>query len=144
LEYWAEKYKILSPTLYDFLKGRGTNDCEALLSSFEYKQQTLVEFLDISGAYDNVLIDKLCDKMHQVQLPLKIVRVMWNLLWRKKIVFNYEKLPVAKCVRCRSVLQSSVSCPFLSIVLWWIKFYRFVVRCCNMLMTLRFTRLTLT
>jgi hypothetical protein len=59
-------------------------DCMALLStaqsSFERKQQTLEDFLDISGAYDNVLIDILCEKMHQAQLPLNIVRVMWNLL----------------------------------------------------------------
>jgi hypothetical protein len=56
----VEKYEILSPTQCGFRKGRGTKDCVALLStaiqsSFERKQQTLVGFLDISGAYyDNV------------------------------------------------------------------------------------------
>jgi hypothetical protein len=45
-------------------------------TSFEYKQQTLVGFLDISGAYDNVFIDILCAEMHQAQLPARIVRVM--------------------------------------------------------------------
>jgi hypothetical protein len=62
LEYWAERYEILSPTLYGFRKRRETIDCVVLLStaiqsSFERKQQTLVDFLDISGDYDNVLID---------------------------------------------------------------------------------------
>jgi hypothetical protein len=77
----VKKYEILSPTQYGFLNGRGTRDCMALLltviqTSFEYKQQTLVAFLDISGAYDNVVINILCDQMHQAQSPLRIVRVM--------------------------------------------------------------------
>jgi hypothetical protein len=62
----------------------------AIQTSFEYKQPTLMGFLGISGAYDNVLIDILCDQMHQSQLPEIIVRVMWNFLWRKKMVFYYE------------------------------------------------------
>jgi hypothetical protein len=83
-EYWADKYEILSPTQCGFRKSR--EDCVALLltaiqTSFEYKQQTLVGFLDISRAYDNVLIDILCDQMHQTQLPARILRVMWNLPW---------------------------------------------------------------
>jgi hypothetical protein len=66
-----DRYEILSPTQNGFRKGCGTKDCVALLStaiqtSFEYKQQTLVGFLDITGA---------CDQMHQAQLPLRIVRV---------------------------------------------------------------------
>jgi hypothetical protein len=114
LEYWAETYEILSPTQYGFRKGRGTRDCVALLStaiqtSFEYKQQTLVGFLDISGAYyDNVLIDILCDQMHQAQLPARIVRVMWNLLWRKEMVFQ----PVAECMGFKGLPQCSALSPF--------------------------------
>jgi hypothetical protein len=42
--------------------------------------QTTIElrlgFLDILGAYDNILNDILCEQMHQAQLPMKIVRVM--------------------------------------------------------------------
>jgi hypothetical protein len=69
LEYWAEKYEILSPTQYGFRKGHGTRDYVALLltaiqPSFDYKQSTLVGCLDISGAYDNVFIDILCDQMY--------------------------------------------------------------------------------
>jgi hypothetical protein len=43
------------------------------------KKQTVVVFLDISGAYDNVLIDGLCGEM----LEKGIVRFMWSLLWCK-------------------------------------------------------------
>jgi hypothetical protein len=61
LDFWAEKNGILSPTQYDFSKGRGTPDCLVLLTTdistlFEIKKPTVVVFLDISGAYDNVLM----------------------------------------------------------------------------------------
>jgi hypothetical protein len=47
---------------------------------FRVQTTDLDGVLDISGAYDNVLIDILCDQMHQAQLAARIVRVMWNLL----------------------------------------------------------------
>jgi hypothetical protein len=51
-----------------------TRDCLSLLSSdirisFEQKKKTLAAFLDISGAYDNVLIDVLCGNLCGLQLP---------------------------------------------------------------------------
>jgi hypothetical protein len=66
LNFWAEKYDVLSSSQYGFRKGRGTKDCLALLTtdvhtSFERKHQTVAEFIDISGAIDIVLIDILCD-----------------------------------------------------------------------------------
>jgi hypothetical protein len=67
LDYWAEKYDVLSSSQYGFRKGRGTRECLALLStdvqtSFERKQQTVAAFIDISGAYDNTLIDILRER----------------------------------------------------------------------------------
>jgi hypothetical protein len=85
LDYWAEKYDVLSASQYSFRKGRATRNCLALLTtdvqtSFERKQQTVAAFIDISGAYDNVLIDILCD-------ILQVVRFLFRLLWRKVLVF---------------------------------------------------------
>jgi hypothetical protein len=45
---------------YGFRKGKGTRDYLAILvtdinNSFEMKEQTVAAFLDISGAYDNVI-----------------------------------------------------------------------------------------
>jgi hypothetical protein len=74
LDYWAEKNDILSKSQYGFRKGRGTRDCLALLTtdiqtSFEMKQQTVAAFIDISGAYDNVLLDMLCNILIDKELP---------------------------------------------------------------------------
>jgi hypothetical protein len=49
-------------------------------NSFEMKEQTVAAFLDISEAYDNVIIDIiLCEVM--------VERLLWNLLKKKKLVF---------------------------------------------------------
>jgi hypothetical protein len=59
---------VLFATQYGFRKGEGTRACLAFLltdinNSFEMKIQTVAAFLDISGAYDNVIIDILCEIM---------------------------------------------------------------------------------
>jgi hypothetical protein len=61
LELWAEGSKILSGTQFGFRKGRETTDCVAVLTA-EVKT-VLAAFLDIAGAYDNVLIDILCREL---------------------------------------------------------------------------------
>lgn len=117
LEYWAEKYEMLSPTQFGFRKGHGTRDCLAVLStdiqtSFEQKQQTLVGFVDISGAYDNVLIDILCEQFFQAQLPSEIVRVMWNLLWRKELIFYIDGQMIQSSIGYKGLPQGSSLSPF--------------------------------
>jgi hypothetical protein len=90
-DFWAEKNGMLSPTQYGIRKGTGTRDCLVMLTtdistSFEMKRQTMAAFLDISGAYDNVLIDVLCGVMLEKELLLGIVRFMWSLLLCKTLV----------------------------------------------------------
>jgi hypothetical protein len=43
-------------------------------TSFDRKQQTVTAFIDISGAYDNVLIDILCGILREKKVPLQVVR----------------------------------------------------------------------
>ena len=62
LELWAENNNILSSSQFGFRKGSSTRDCIALLASqvnlsFNKKQDVVSTFLDVSGAYDSVLID---------------------------------------------------------------------------------------
>jgi hypothetical protein len=54
LDFWAEKNGILGPTQYGCRK-------TGISTSFEMKKQTVAAFLDISGAYNNVLIYVYCD-----------------------------------------------------------------------------------
>jgi hypothetical protein len=68
--YPSGKYDVLLSSQYDFRKGRRKRDCLAFLTtdvqtSFERKQQTVAAFIDTSGAYDNVLIEILCDILRE-------------------------------------------------------------------------------
>ncbi len=116
-EYWAEKYEMLSPTQYGFRKGHETRDCLAILStdiqiSFERKQQSLVGFIDITGAYDNVLIDIFCEQLLDAQVPSKLVEVMWSLFWRKEMTFYINGKEVASSVGFKGLPQGSALSPF--------------------------------
>jgi hypothetical protein len=92
LDFWAEKIGILSPTQYDLRKGINTRDILVMLTTnistlFEMKKQTVVTFLDISGSYDNFLIDVLCGVMQEKELALGFFLFMWSLLWYKTLFF---------------------------------------------------------
>jgi hypothetical protein len=88
--FWSAQRSLIQ---YGFRKGKSTRDCLAILTtdinnSFEMKEQTVAAFLDISGAYDNVIIDILCEVMVERELlPIHIIRLLWNLLKKNKLVF---------------------------------------------------------
>jgi ribonuclease HI len=117
-DFWAEQNGALSPTQYGFRKGKGTRDCLAILTtdiktSFEMKNQTVAAFLDISGAYDNVLIDILCKIMLEKKWPAKIVRLLWNLLWKKELHFYVGNEKHITRTGYKGLPQGSVLSPFL-------------------------------
>jgi hypothetical protein len=118
LDYWAEKFEILSPLQFGFRKGRGTRDCLSLLSSdirisFEQKKKTLAAFLDISGAYDNVLIDVLCGNLCGLHLPLEMVCILWDLLHRRSLIFYHGGEAYTQRVGVKGLLHGSVLSPLL-------------------------------
>jgi hypothetical protein len=82
-------------------------------TSFEMKRQTVVAFLNISGAYDNVHIDVLCGVMLEKELPLGIIRFMLNLLCCKTLVFYVGGAECMNFTGYKHLPQSSVLSPFL-------------------------------
>jgi hypothetical protein len=84
LELWAEKSGILSGTQFGLRKGKGTTDCLAVL-----KNQVLVAFLDITGAYENVLIDILCRELKKEGVPVLLVFFLWDMMWEKHLYFFF-------------------------------------------------------
>jgi hypothetical protein len=84
LDLWAEKSGKLSGTQFGFRKGKGTTDCLAVL-----KNQVLVAFLDITGAYDNVLIHILCREHKKEGVPVPLVFFLWDMMWEKHLYFFF-------------------------------------------------------
>jgi hypothetical protein len=114
---------VLSPTQYRFRKGCGTRDCLAILTtdinnSLEMKEQAVAAFLNISGAYDNVIIDILCEVMVERELPIHIIRLLWNLLKKKKLVFYIGGIEYMSRSGYKGLPQGSVLSPFLYSLLW--------------------------
>jgi hypothetical protein len=102
-----------SSNQYDFRKGRQKRDCLALLTtdvqtSFERKQQTVVAFIDTSGAYDNVLIEILCDILREKEVHLQVERFLLRLLWLKELVFFAGGQECMTLVGNKGLLQGSV------------------------------------
>jgi hypothetical protein len=98
---------------FGFRKDRGTRDCLSLLSSdirisFEQKKKTLAAFLDTSGAYVNVLIDVLCGNLCGPQLPLEMVRILWDLLHRRSLIFYHGGEAYTRRVGVKVLPQGSV------------------------------------
>jgi hypothetical protein len=84
-----------------------------LQNSFERKQQTVAAFIDISGAYHNVLIDILCYILREKEVPLQVVRFLFRLLWRKELVFFAGGRECMTLVGYKGLPQGSVLSPFL-------------------------------
>jgi hypothetical protein len=81
------------------------------------KEQTNAAFLDMSGAYDNVIIDHLCEVMVERKLPIHIIRLLWNLLKKKKLVFYVGGIEYMSRIGYKGLPQGSVLNPFLNSLL---------------------------
>jgi hypothetical protein len=71
----AEKKDVLSSSQYGFRKSRGRGIVWRYLQRMYrplLKKKTANGGIDISGAYDNVLIDILCDILREQEVPLQI------------------------------------------------------------------------
>lgn len=118
LEPLIEKSGVLSKTQYGFRRGRGTRDCLALLATnvqiaFNRKEELAAVFLDVAGAYDSVIIDKLCSKLYSIGVPTFLSNFLLNLLSKKKMTFYLNN--VAKISRDSyfGLPQGSCLSPFL-------------------------------
>lgn len=95
IEWVLENNKLLARTQYGFRKGMSTIDNLSILVTdihiaFKEKGYLVGAFLDISSAYDNVLLPILRRKMQQLNIPEKIVRMVCNLLMERSIFIKSQ------------------------------------------------------
>ena len=93
LDHWVESNNLLSETQFGFRRGKGTNDCLALLSSeiqlaFAQKREMPSVFLDIKGAFDSVSIEILFEKFETSGLSPILSNFLYNLLSEKSMNFS--------------------------------------------------------
>jgi hypothetical protein len=56
-------------------------------TAFYQKNQVWAAFLDITGAYDNVLIDIFCRELRKEGVPIPLVLLLGNMMWEKHLYF---------------------------------------------------------
>ena len=95
LEHWVESAGLLSEGQFGFRKGRSTMDFLTLLlnyisSAFERKEVVVAVFLDVKGAFDNVNIEILCNKLQQLGAPQRLVNTTWTMMNERVLHFENE------------------------------------------------------
>jgi len=90
---WIGLWKLdllLPGSQYGFRKGRSCNDCIALLlleiyKGFLNRNPVGVLFLDIKGAYDNVIPNILVDIINDMRIPMQYKKILGNLMMYRNV-----------------------------------------------------------
>lgn len=90
LEWFIEHNNLLGQNQYGFRKGKGTIDNISLLVTdiqlaFSNNESVLAAFMDISSAYDNVVISVLKGKLHKLNVPTYITNIIMAILYDRTI-----------------------------------------------------------
>jgi hypothetical protein len=56
-------------------------------TAFHLKNQALAAFLDITGAYDNVLLDILCQELKKEGAHVHLMLLLEEMMWEKHLYF---------------------------------------------------------
>ncbi|CAH2226773.1 jg16556 [Pararge aegeria aegeria] len=146
LEWILESKGLLAKSQFGFRKGLGTTDSLGILSTdiqlaLSKREYLVGVFLDISAAYDNVLLPILRQKLQQLSIPPRLTQIIFNLLSSRTILVRTHSLNLSPRVVWKGLPQGSVlshfstiSIPSISNCQW-----RVFAKSCNMLMTLLFT-----
>lgn len=118
LEWFAENSDALSTTQFGFRKGKSVTDSHALLSTdvrlaLTQNQSVIATFLDISAAYDNVLLSVLSSKLRQMSVPEKVVLFINNIISGREISLRLPNYQGSSRLAWKGLPQGSVLSPLL-------------------------------
>jgi hypothetical protein len=118
LEFFIESNKLLADSQFGFRKGRSTYDSLAILTSdirlaFSRDESVVAAFLDISAAYDNVLVSVLREKLFILGVPIMLSNFIINLLSQRSISLLIDDNNRITRLVWRGLQQGSVLSPLL-------------------------------
>lgn len=118
LDWFVESKQILPQSQHGFRRGRGVSHSHSILLSdlrvaLSYKETVVAAFLDISAAYDNVLISVLRIKLLDLSIPPKLVFFICNLLSFRKIYLRLNGVCSESRRISKGLPQGSVLSPIL-------------------------------
>lgn len=117
LEWYLESNNILASSQYGFRKGKSTLDNLSLLTTdiriaFTLNKSLLSVFLDLTSAYDSVLLSILQEKLLKLKIPSKIVKFIINMLYDRSISVTVDNETHSRLLS-KGLPQGSVLSPLL-------------------------------
>lgn len=120
LDWWVEKNHFLPPYQSSFRKNRSCQDNLGILFSEIYKgfakgYVTICVFLDIAGAFDNVIPNLLIKDLIEMGIPPKVCVFIYNIICCRELQFVINGSLSNTCYTYKGVTQGSKSIlsPFL-------------------------------
>lgn len=95
LDWFVESNLLLPPSQFGFRKGKSITDSHSILCTdiqlaFSKNHSVVATFLDIAGAYDNVLLSVLRIMLLQLSVPWIMVQFICNFLTDRKISLRLD------------------------------------------------------
>lgn len=121
LEFWLEKQKKISSSQFGFRRGKSIRENVAHLVtdiylSFSRNKSVSAAFLDIQGAYDNVKLDILADKMSILGLPVTFIQNILRLYTNRKLYIKTSDSVLGPRTTSVGLPQGSILSPILYLV----------------------------
>lgn len=117
LEWFLESKNLLATSQFGFRKGKSTMDSLSLFTTdirlaFSSNNSVIAAFLDISSAYDNVLVSILEQKLNSLQVPTMLSKFIINMLSERSLNLHIEGYTFTRLV-WKGLPQGSVLSPIL-------------------------------
>lgn len=118
LEWYIEHNKFLANSQFGFRKAKCTMDNISIFTTdiriaFSSNKSVVAAFLDISAAYDNVVITILKSKLLNLKVPIVLVNFIINLLSQRTITININDTTKVSRTLFKGLPQGSVLSPLL-------------------------------
>lgn len=117
LEWFLESKNLLATSQFGFRKGKSTIDSLSVFTTdirlaFSSNNSVIAAFLDISSAYDNVLVSVLEQKLNLLQIPKMLSNFIINMLSERSLNLDIQGCTFTRLV-WKGLPQGSVLSPLL-------------------------------
>lgn len=124
LDWWLENNNILPRSQYGFRKSRSIQEAQASLildinQGFLEQKSTLAVFYDIVGAYSNVQIPILMQKLNKIKLPKRMQNIVYEIIHLRKLFLRVDNELFGPHFSYLGLGQGDIlSCPLYSIYIY--------------------------
>lgn len=121
LQWWLESIKFFPSSQAGFRPGRSCSDNLSFLNltveeAFYKKEDVLACFLDVKGAFDNILPDILSEKLRKLNCPSNIIKFVNFLTYERNVTFILSPDSSIKRKIYKGVPQGGVLSPLLYLI----------------------------